>query len=88
MKEQELHCFIDQVKRGKLSRRRFVEMMVNVGMITSSPGSRSRHPTASWRAVVPLLTAMPCCLPQYAAHFCSNSSMNLPAEEIQPVRTH
>ena len=32
MKEQELHCLIDQVKRGKLSRRRFIEMMVNVGL--------------------------------------------------------
>ena len=40
------------------------EMMVNVGMITSSPGSRSRQSTAIWRAAVPLLTAMPYCLPQ------------------------
>src|SRR3954469_20960262 len=57
-------------------------------MMTSSPGLRSRHATASCSAVVPLETATPYRLPQYAAHFASNSSMNLPAEDIHPVRKH
>src|SRR5215831_2019325 len=64
------------------------EMIVNDGRMTSSPGLSSKHATASCKAVVPLDTAMPYRLPQYAAHFLSNSSMNLPADEIQPLRKH
>src|SRR5262245_27143228 len=63
-------------------------MIVKDGMITSSPGLRSRHATASCSAVVPLETATPYLRPQYDAQFDSNSSMNFPAEEIHPVRTH
>src|SRR5574341_172666 len=64
------------------------EIIVKVGMITSSPGLRPRQATAACNATVPLLTAIPYRFPQYAAHRSSNSLMNLPAEEIQPVRTH
>ena len=64
------------------------EMIVNVGRITSSPGLRSRHATAASSATVPLLTATPWGIPQYAAQRASNSSMKRPAEEIQPVRRH
>src|SRR5678816_287426 len=64
------------------------EIIVKVGRMTSSPGSSSRQSTATWRATVPLLTAMPYFRPQYDAHFCANSSINLPAAETQPVRTH
>ena len=32
MNEQDLRCLIDRVKRGTLSRRRFIEMMLSVGL--------------------------------------------------------
>src|ERR1019366_2410592 len=64
------------------------EMIVNDGMMTSSPGCRPSVSTASCNALVPLLTATPYFIPQNAAQRCSNSSMNLPAEETQPVRMH
>src|SRR3990172_1717891 len=61
------------------------EIMVKDGMMTSSPGFKSMQPIATCKAVVPLLTAIPYFMPQYSAHFASNSSMKRPAEDIQPV---
>ena len=51
------------------------EMIVNVGRITSSPGSSPSAATAASSAAVPLLTATPCRRPQYAAQPSSNSVM-------------
>ena len=63
------------------------EMIVNVGMITSSPGCRSSKATATCSATVPLASAMPCLRPQYAAQRDSNASTCGPAPLIQPDRS-
>src|SRR5688500_2401967 len=64
------------------------EMMVNVGRMTSSPSARSSTATAACNEAVPLHMLMPYCRPQYRLHFSSNSSINGPDEEIQPVFKH
>lgn len=64
------------------------EMIVNVGMITSSPGPSSSASTATWRAVLPLLTATPWRRPQYGPHACSKSVRKCPDDDIQPVVIH
>src|SRR5438132_457848 len=63
-------------------------MIVNVGMITSSPGFRSSAAIATCNATVPLLTAIPYLRPQYAAQSSSNSAINFPEDDTHPVRTH
>src|ERR1051326_4006526 len=64
------------------------EIIVNVGMMTSAPGSNLSAAIATSSAVVPLLTATPYPIPQYAAHCCSNASMKRPSDDIQPVVRH
>src|SRR5260221_94863 len=63
------------------------EMIVNVGMMTSSPGSRASASMANSNAAVPLLTATPYARSQYDAHACSNRVRYVPADEIQPERS-
>src|ERR1035438_6387515 len=64
------------------------EMMVNVGIMTSSPGPRSRAVTAATRAAEPLQTAMPYFRPTRFAIPSSRRCMNGPSEEIHPVSMH
>ncbi len=49
MNEQDLRRLIDRVKRGTLSRRRFVEMMVSVGLTAPDGESDARRGPASPR---------------------------------------
>ena len=61
----------------------FVLALTNI----SSPGPRPAACTAKCKADVPLLTAMPCRHPQYAANLFSNSSRATPKEpDISPRR--
>src|SRR5689334_5791102 len=64
------------------------EMMVKVGMTTSSPGWSFKAATAASRATVPLQTAIPCRRPAAWAMRSSNRLTNGPSEEIQPVSMH
>ena len=62
--------------------------MVNVGMMTSSPGPTPSVARTRWSAVVPLEHATPWRQPIAAANASSNSRTKRPAEEIQPDWTH
>src|SRR5687767_2072040 len=64
------------------------EMIVNVGMMTSSPKPRSSAAQAASRAADPLQTATPCLRPTRSANLDSKSRMNGPSEDIQPVSMH
>src|SRR6185436_10633742 len=64
------------------------EMMVKLGMITSSPGPMPSAATASSRAAEPLLTATPNFLPTFAANCSSKRPTKGPSDEIQPSRMH
>ena len=55
--------------------------------MTSSPASIPRTVRARCRAQVPLAVATPYFAPQYPANASSNSGMNGPFEDIQPVFT-
>ena len=61
------------------------EMIVNVGMMTSSPGPIPRASTAMSIAAVPLATATACLRPTYAAISSSKRLTYEPSDETQPV---
>ncbi len=53
----------------------------------SEPGSRSSAATASWSAVVPLVTATPCCCADVLGELALEASISTPKEpEISPRR--
>tara|TARA_Y100000591_G_scaffold144895_1_gene124484 strand:- start:478 stop:678 length:201 start_codon:yes stop_codon:yes gene_type:complete len=60
-------------------------MIVNEGIITSSPGLRLRALRAIINAAVPLVTETAYFLLQYLAHFFSNFSKYEPEDEIHSV---
>ena len=60
------------------------EIIVNEGIMTSSPVERSRAFTAQCRAAVPLETAIPCFRPCLLANASSNCFTKGPSEEIHP----
>mgnify|MGYP000518105454 CR=1 FL=1 len=64
------------------------EIMVKVGIITSSPSFISKAATAISRAHEPLVTATACCLPTNLAILVSKDLTNGPSDEIQPVSIH
>ena len=64
------------------------EMIVKVGIMTSSPGPSLSAAQAASRAADPLQTAMPCFRPTRSANFSSNMRMNGPSDDIQPVSMH
>ena len=64
------------------------EIMVNVGMMTSSPGLKPNTPIATSKAAVPEETATPYFLAQNLANLSSNSFTKGPSEEVQPSVMH
>ncbi|MNK65515.1 hypothetical protein D3C87_848120 [compost metagenome] len=64
------------------------EMMVKVGMITSSPSWIPKAEMAASKAIEPLQTAMPCLRLTRAAIRSSNCLTKGPSEEIQPDSMH
>ena len=64
------------------------EIIVNEGMITSSPFFIPTAITAASSAAVPLQTAIPYFLPTRFAKFSSSLFTNGPSEDIHPVSIH
>src|SRR5206468_1161141 len=64
------------------------EMIVNVGMITSSPFPKSKAATEASRATEPLQTDTPYFRPTWDANSSSNLRTNGPSEDIHPVSMH
>ena len=63
-------------------------MIVNVGIITSSPSPIPMAWQATSNAAVPFETAIPYFLPTVALIFFSKSFTNGPSEDIHPVSIH
>ena len=65
-----------------------VAIMVNVGMMTSSPGPTPATYRASCSAVVPFVHEMPYLAPTALANASSNWIIFRPVDDIQCVSTH